>query len=79
LYEKDIPVGIVTAIAGQFRVGMVFKGDAGHAGTVPMDMRRDALACAAEFVLAAEKLATANKKDMVATVGKLHIIIQPAM
>jgi len=74
LYEKDIPVGIVTAIAGQFRVGMVFKGDSGHAGTVPMDMRRDAVACAAEFVLAAEKFATANKKNLVATVGKLHII-----
>jgi hydantoinase/carbamoylase family amidase len=73
LYEKDIPVGIVTAIAGQCRAGMVFNGEAGHAGTVPMNMRKDALACAAEFVLETEKFA-ANKTNLVATVGKLHII-----
>ncbi|HKO80664.1 MAG TPA: allantoate amidohydrolase [Chitinophagaceae bacterium] len=73
LYEKDIPVGLVTGIAGQCRVGMVFNGEAGHAGTVPMDMRKDALACAAEFVLEAEKFASGNKKNLVATVGKLHI------
>lgn len=74
LYEKDIPVGMVTAIAGQCRVGIIFKGEAGHAGTVPMNMRKDALTCAAEFVLGAEKFATANKNDLVATAGKLHII-----
>jgi allantoate deiminase len=74
LYEKDIPVGVVAAIAGQCRVGMVFNGEAGHAGTVPMDMRKDALVCAAEFVLATEEFATANKEELVATVGKLHII-----
>ncbi|MEP7374478.1 MAG: allantoate amidohydrolase [Chitinophagaceae bacterium] len=74
LYEKNIPVGIVTAIAGQCRIGIVFNGEAGHAGTVPMDMRKDALAAAAEFVLATEKFATANKKSIVATIGKLHII-----
>lgn len=74
LYEKNIPVGLVTAIAGQRRVAIAFKGEAGHAGTVPMDMRRDALACAAAFILETEKLATANKQTLVATVGKLHII-----
>jgi allantoate deiminase len=74
LYEKEIPVGLVTAIAGQCRVGLVFKGEAGHAGTVPMDMRKDALACAAEFVLEAESFAGADKKNLVATVGKLHIV-----
>ena len=73
LYEKDIPVGLVTAIAGQCRAGMVFNGEAGHAGTVPMNMRKDALACAAEFVLAVEKFA-AVREHLVATVGKLHII-----
>ena len=50
LYEKNIPVGIVTAIAGQCRVEIIFTGEAGHAGTVPMDMRKDALTCAAEFI-----------------------------
>ncbi|MEI9809278.1 MAG: allantoate amidohydrolase [Bacteroidota bacterium] len=74
LYERDIPVGMVTAIAGQRRVGMVFNGEAGHAGTVPMDMRKDALACAAEFVTEAEKFAKEHKDNLVATVGKLHII-----
>ncbi len=73
LYEKNIPVGLVTAIAGQVRVGMIFNGELGHAGTVPMAMRKDALACAAEFIQETEKFA-ANKNDIVATVGKLHII-----
>jgi len=74
LYEKNIPVGLVTSIAGQCRAGMVFNGEAGHAGTVPMNMRKDALACAAEFVLAAEKFAQAHRNGLVATIGKLHII-----
>jgi len=39
-----------------------------------MDMRKDALTCAAEFILATEKFAAINKKNLVATVGKLHII-----
>jgi allantoate deiminase len=74
LYERNIPIGLVTAIAGQRRAGMVFNGEAGHAGTVPMDMRKDALACAAEFVIATEEFAKAHKENLVATVGKLHII-----
>ena len=71
--KKISPVGLVTAIAGQYRVGMIFNGEAGHAGTVPMIMRKDALACAAEFIQETEKFA-ANNKAIVATVGKLHII-----
>jgi len=73
LYEKNIPVGLVTAIAGPVRVGIIFNGELGHAGTVPMAMRKDALACAAEFIQETEKFA-ANNKAIVATVGKLHII-----
>jgi len=73
LYEKNIPVGVVAAIAGQRRIEIKFAGEAGHAGTVPMDMRKDALTGAAEFIIAAENFAKANKKDVVATVGKLHI------
>ena len=73
LFEKNIPVGLVTAIAGQHRVGMIFNGEVGHAGTVPMNMRKDALASAAEFILETEKFA-ANNQSIVATVGKLHII-----
>ena len=73
LYERNIPVGIVTAIAGQRRIEIKFTGEAGHAGTVPMDMRKDALTCAAEFIEAVEQYGQDNKKDLVATVGKLHI------
>jgi hydantoinase/carbamoylase family amidase len=74
LYEKNIPVGLVTAIAGQRRAGIVFNGEAGHAGTVPMNMRKDALTCAAEFIIETEKFAIADKENIVATVGKTHII-----
>ena len=73
LYEKNIPVGLVTAIAGQCRVEITFEGFAGHAGTVPMDMRKDALTCAAESVLAVEEFAETDKDKLVATVGKLDI------
>ncbi|GAB4036542.1 allantoate amidohydrolase [Spirosoma gilvum] len=72
LYEKAIPVAVVTAIAGQKRVEVTFKGMAGHAGTVPMPMRQDALCAAAEFVLSVEQLA-ANQSNLVATVGKLTV------
>jgi allantoate deiminase len=73
LYENKIPVALVTAIAGQKRVEVTYTGFAGHAGTVPMDMRNDALTCAAEFILAAEQFATQNKDHLVATVGKLEV------
>jgi hydantoinase/carbamoylase family amidase len=73
LYEKDIPVAIVTAIAGQKRVAITFKGEAGHAGTVPMHMRKDALGAASEFILAAEQIAANHPHHVVATVGKLDI------
>ncbi len=73
LYEKGIPVGIVKAIAGQRRVELAFTGTAGHAGTVPMDMRTDALCCAAEFILAVESAALQHKAEIVATIGKLQV------
>ena len=73
LFEKKIPVAIVKAIAGQQRAEIIFKGMAGHAGTVPMDMRSDALCAASEFIVEMEKYALANKTNIVATVGKLQI------
>ncbi|QIL77103.1 allantoate amidohydrolase [Hymenobacter sp. HDW8] len=73
LYDRAIPVALVTAIAGQQRVEMVFKGMAGHAGTVPMNMRQDALCCAAEAVLAIEQFGQEHQQTLVATVGKLDI------
>jgi allantoate deiminase len=73
LYGKRIPAAVVTAIAGQHRVEVGFNGTAGHAGTVPMAMRRDALCAAAEFILAVEQYARNQPEGLVATVGKLHI------
>jgi len=63
---------VVTGIAGQTRAQVTFEGQAGHAGTVPMDMRQDALAGAAEWVSAVE--ATARETPgLVATVGELTV------
>ena len=72
LEHLDLPVGVVTAIAGQSRYRITFTGEAGHAGTVPMRGRHDALAAAAEFVLAVEGKAAAHD-GLVATVGQLSV------
>lgn len=73
LYERDIPVAVVSSIAGQFRLEINLSGTAGHAGTVPMDMRQDALCCASECVLAVESMGLDYRDKMVATVGKLDV------
>jgi allantoate deiminase len=72
LEAEDVPVGIVTGIAGQTRAEVAFTGEAGHAGTVPMALRRDALAAAARFVVAVEARAAAVD-GLVATVGELTV------
>jgi allantoate deiminase len=72
LEARDLPVGVVSAITGQSRHRLTFTGEAAHAGTTPMDRRKDALAAAAEFVLAVE--AEARKTDgLVGTVGQLAV------
>ena len=71
LLEKDAPLGVVTAIAGGTRHLVTVRGEAGHAGTVPMPMRRDALAAAAGMVLAVEEIAAA--RGVVGTVGILKV------
>ncbi|RSK44852.1 allantoate amidohydrolase [Hymenobacter perfusus] len=73
LWERNLPVALVTAIAGQQRVELTWRGMAGHAGTVPMAMRQDALAGAAEFVLAVEQFGRQYAHELVATVGKLDV------
>jgi hydantoinase/carbamoylase family amidase len=65
-------LGIVTAIAGQRRFRVRVDGVAGHSGTVPMNGRADALAAAAELVLAVEAAARAHD-DTVGTVGHLNV------
>ena len=72
LEAEDLPVGVVTGIAGQTRAEVRFEGVAGHAGTVPMALRRDALAAAAELVGAVEAHARAVD-GLVATVGELAV------
>ncbi len=74
LDERKIPVGLVTGIAGQKRVEITFDGMSGHAGTVPMNMRQDALTAASQFVLEVENFALRNQEKLVATVGKLEIV-----
>jgi allantoate deiminase len=72
LESLGLPVGVVTAIAGQDRMRITFSGVAGHAGTVPMDQRRDALVVAAMFVVAVEQEARL-RPGLVATVGRLLV------
>lgn len=73
LESLELPVGVVTAINGATRFQVEIEGVAGHAGTVPMHLRHDALTAAAECVLAIEKRARAET-DLVATVGKLETL-----
>ena len=63
------PLGVVTAMVGQTRLSIEVKGEAGHAGTVPMNLRRDALAGAAEMTLLAEKI---GQSGVVTTVGVIE-------
>jgi allantoate deiminase len=62
------PLGVVEAIVGQNRLEFTFSGQANHAGTTPMNLRRDALAAAAEWIIAVETLAQ-RTPGLVATVG----------
>ncbi|MCC5965212.1 MAG: M20 family metallo-hydrolase [Natronohydrobacter sp.] len=72
LEQAGKALGIVTAICGIERHSITLTGQAAHAGTVPMRLRRDALTGAAELALAAEDLARATP-DLLATVGALQI------
>jgi N-carbamoyl-L-amino-acid hydrolase len=72
LLQKDLPVGIVTSVTGSARYRVSVQGAAGHAGTVPMPLRRDAAAAAAEIVLAVERRCRASA-NLVGTVGQLTV------
>ncbi|RTG66413.1 Zn-dependent hydrolase, partial [Serratia marcescens] len=69
LEAADLALGVVTAINGARRLNCVFSGEAGHAGTVPMGQRKDALVAAAEWMMAVETLTCAADPHLVATVG----------
>jgi allantoate deiminase len=71
LDSLGLPIGVVDAVAGQVRLDAVFTGASNHAGTTPMAGRRDAVTCAAEWVLAVE--AEARKTPgLVATTGRIE-------
>jgi hydantoinase/carbamoylase family amidase len=72
LQHRDLPVAVVSSITGAAKAEIVITGQAGHAGTVPMALRRDALAGAAEVVLAIEAAGRAHE-GLVATVGILTV------
>ena len=73
LDESDVALGVVSAISGQTRAALRFSGVAGHAGTVPIELRHDALCAAADVVLAAEALSR-ETPGLVATVGRLTVL-----
>jgi allantoate deiminase len=68
-----LPVAPVTAIAGQTRASVTFRGSANHAGTTPMHLRKDAAAAIAEWILAVEGIAR-SVEGLVATVGALEVL-----
>jgi allantoate deiminase len=73
LERLDLPVGIVSAIAGNTRAELRFEGQSGHAGTVPMDERHDALAAAAAWTVEVERRAS-EEPGLVGTVGALSAL-----
>jgi allantoate deiminase len=72
LESEKLSLGIVEALVGQTRMQFVFDGQANHAGTTPMHLRRDAMAAAAEWIVAVEDCAS-SQKGLVATVGNVEV------
>jgi allantoate deiminase len=73
LESEKASLGIVEALVGQTRLQLTFTGHANHAGTTPMHLRHDAMAAAAEWIVAVEAYANANANlGLVATVGKVE-------
>ena len=72
LEKAGLAVGVVSAIAGQSRFRLTWTGRAGHAGTTPMHLRRDALAAAVEFAAGVEAIAR-RTRGLVATIGAVQV------
>lgn len=73
LEEKDIPIGVVEAIVGLTQIEVAVQGQAGHAGTTPMNRRSDALVAAAQIIASLPTIATNESEDTVITTGRLHV------
>lgn len=74
LEQEGLALGVVEAINGARRLNCRFTGEAGHAGTVPMNHRKDALAAAAEWMVQIENAALQHGGNLVATVGELRCL-----
>ncbi|EKQ70666.1 amidase, hydantoinase/carbamoylase family [Leptolyngbyaceae cyanobacterium JSC-12] len=73
LEHLKTPIGVVTGVVGQYRFAVDIVGRPNHAGTTPMNMRKDALVAASHIVLAVNRLAVETPGDQVATVGFLNV------
>ncbi|SEJ26959.1 allantoate deiminase [Sphingobium sp. AP50] len=74
LEAKGLAIGTVTGIAAQLRFAAIVTGQANHAGTTTMGLRRDAMTGAAEMMLAIERIARDDASDLVATVGRVEAL-----
>ncbi len=73
LESEDLPLGVVETIIGQSRLELTFTGQANHAGTTPMPLRRDALVAASHWISDVERFAL-SYKQLVATVGRMEVL-----
>jgi allantoate deiminase len=73
LEHQGDALGVVTSIAGQSRFRLTLIGEAGHAGTNPMLLRRDAFAGLAELATVIERIAREGTAGLVATIGKVAV------
>ncbi|MBU8880577.1 Zn-dependent hydrolase [Bacillus sp. FJAT-29790] len=73
LEEKNIPIGVVEAIVGLAQLEITVEGQAGHAGTTPMDRRADALVTAAKIIAQLPDLAIDDGEGSVITTGRLNV------
>ncbi|WP_442598740.1 Zn-dependent hydrolase [Neobacillus sp. D3-1R] len=73
LEEKQIPIGIVEAIVGLTQLEVTVEGQAGHAGTTPMDRRSDALVTAAKIIAQIPEMAIEEGEGTVMTTGRLNV------
>jgi allantoate deiminase len=71
LERRGLPLGVVSAIVGDTWLSVEIEGTAGHAGTVPMALRKDALAAAAECIVSVERIC--RERELVGTVGRLEL------
>ncbi len=74
LDDEGIPVGIVDVISGKHYRWCSFVGESGHAGTVPLELRRDAFLGLADFALRATRHVAANHYGSFVTVGRVHVL-----